>query len=167
MLDADEQAAYHAGVLRDNELRERARTAAANRRAGHPEPHPGDRLYVLPARGLKQRCRAGILFVESGKRELLVVADDATVEPGQVTVSGAEQIFADPALTVMSRSETAADAAALRTQVADRDAEIVALKARLALAERSARQAAKDDPNGGPARLRAGAKAREEFGGKD
>lgn len=174
IMDPEEQAAFHAAVLAENEAKDRARTAAANRRAGHPEPRPGDRLYVMPAAGLRQRCRAGVLFRERVKAEVLVLADGEQPQPGTVGVSvaGAELILADDSLSVITKSETSADAAALRTQLADRDAEIARLKAENARILREARARAQDDPNGGPARLRAARDAKTriidpEFGGKD
>jgi hypothetical protein len=175
IMDPEEQAAFHATVLAENEVRERARVAARNRAAGHAKPCPGDRLYVMPAAGLRQRCRAGVLFLDRVKAEVVVLEDGVTPEPGTVgvPVHGAELILADDSLNVITKSETSAEAAALRTQVADRDAELAKLKAENARLLREARQRAPEDPSGGPGRLRAQREARSKlpsedgFGGKE
>ncbi len=164
-----------------NERRERERLAAANRAAGYADPEPGARLYVTTARGIPRRSRAGCTFTDSDRTLVLVVGDDhpvgrikddkgAEIGGFWVHAHGAEMILADNALTVATQNATEAEASDMRKQLAAKDAEIVALKAEHARALREARMAAKDDPNGGPARLRAarGVKSNDpEFGGKD
>ncbi|HEY6117546.1 MAG TPA: hypothetical protein VI172_16450, partial [Candidatus Dormibacteraeota bacterium] len=134
VLEPEEQQIRHAKIMRENEARDRARVAAANRAAGHAKPEPGDRLYVTTMRGISRRGRAGIRFMQEAKSSLMVVADLAN--PGEVpsgftpvSVDGAEAILADDALNVSTRPSTDAEAADLRTQLADRDAEVERLKA--------------------------------------
>lgn len=171
MPTAEETERLHAAVLENNLRVERTKIAADNRAKGHPEPQPGDRLYVSPGRGLKQRVRAGILFTEASPVEVTVVDEFSALGGNSVTVSGAELILADLSLNVRGRNATSAEAADLRIQVADRDREIDRLKIENARILREARMGAKDDPNGGPARLRAAKAAHkgdpDGFGGKD
>ncbi len=162
VMDPEEHAALTAQVLADNEAKDRARVAAQNRLAGHRRPEPGDRLFVEPARGLKQRARGGVLFLEGKKTELLVVGEDDTVGANQVRAHQAEQILADRSLNVGGRSASEADAADLRARVETQEAELAKLRAENARYVREARANAKDDGAGGPARLRAAAKARGE-----
>lgn len=172
VMDPDELAAITAQVLLDNDAKERARVAAANRLAGHKRPEVGDRLFVEPARGLKQRARGGVLFVEGKRTELTVVGEDDTVGVGQVRAYQAEQILADRSLTVGQRTATDNEAAELRAKVERQETELEKLRADNARYVREQRAAAKDDGQGGPSRLRAAAKARgdrpdpeEGFGG--
>lgn len=173
ILSPEEMARAHAEVIDLNERKERARVAAENRARGFPEPQPGDRLYVTSGRGIRQRARAGILFVEAEPTEVVVVGelDERPTGVKSVTVSGAELILNDPALNVRARNAADADLVALRRQVADRDAELATLKAEHARVLREARMSAKDPGDGSPARLRAAQKARaglpDEFGGKE
>lgn len=163
-----------------NEARERARLAAANRSTGLSEPKPGDRLYVTTARGIPQRSRAGCHFRETAKSAVLVVEDTEPTGPilegdkptggYRVHVHGAEMILADTGLNVNAQGATEVEASDLRKALAAKDAELVALKAEHARQMREARMTAKDDPNGGPSRLRAarGVKAPDaEFGGRE
>lgn len=163
-----------------NEARERARLAAVNRATGISEPKPGDRLYVTTARGIPQRSRAGCHFRETAKSTVLVVDEAESIGPimegdkptggYRVHAHGAEMILADTGLNVNAQGATEVEASDLRKVVAAKDAEIAALKTEHARQLRDARMAAKDDPNGGPARLRAarGVKPPEgEFGGRD
>jgi len=173
-MDPEKEAAHHAAVLAENEVKERARVARENRAKGYTEPKPGDRLYVSSGRGIRQRTRAGILFTDLERTEVHVY-DELEERPQgvrSVTVHGAELILADPSLNVMGRSATDAEAADLRRQVADRDSEIVRLKAENARILREARMSAKDVGDGSPSRLLAARKAKSglsdpDFGGKD
>lgn len=175
VLTTEEQAAKHAAIMTANERRDRERTAAKNRAAGHAKPEPGDRLYVTTMRGIARRGRAGIRFMTEARTELIVVDDDpdlrGEVPPGvvPVTVDGAEAVLADDALNVSTRPATDAEAADLRTQLADRDARLAEAQKEIDRLRREARQAAPTDPNGGPARLRAARKVQDPdgFGGKD
>lgn len=175
MPTAEEVERLHAGVLEDNTRKERARVAAANRKKGFPEPQPGDRLFVTSGRGIKQRSRAGIAFGEQQPTEVHVIGefDERPAGVKSATVHEAETILNDSALNVRGRNATDAEAADLRRQVADRDSEIEKLKSENARIIREARMAAKDDPNGGPSRLRAARQAKDKlgdpdgFGGKD
>jgi hypothetical protein len=179
VLNPEELAEKHAAAMRANEQRERARVAAANRLAGHAKPEPGDRMYVTTMRGIPRRGRAGIRFVQEARTEILVVHNDlekrGEVPAGTaiVTVDGAETLLADDALNVSTRPATDVEAAGLRSQLAERDAQIAAQTAEIERLKREARQSAPMDPQGGPARLRAadraGRKAAdpEGFGGKD
>lgn len=160
MVDPEEIAAAHARIVLANERKERARVAAGNRARGIAEPKPGDKLFVEP-RG-ERRARGGILFVRGAKTTVLVVGEDDTVGVGQVRAHGAEEILADPELIVGARNATEDQAAKLRADNAAKDAEIAKLKADNERYIREARMRAPDDENGGPARLRAAAKARGE-----
>lgn len=160
MMDPDEIAAKHAEVVLANERKERAKIAAGNRSRGIAEPRPGDVLFVEPR--AERRARAGILFLRGTKTEVRVVGEDDTVGAGQVRADGAEEILADPELTVNARNATEGEAAGLRARLADRDAELAKLREENARYVREARQRAQDDGNGGPARLRAASKARGE-----
>lgn len=172
MIDQDEAAALHARVLSENEVKERARVAAENRAAGKRRPEPGDHLFVEAARGLpaKRRARAGIVFFEGRRRDLLVVSDDDTVGQDQIQVHQAEVILSDPDLVVGSHGASETEAAGLRADLAKKEAENAQLRAELSRHVREARMAARDDGQGGPVRLRAAQKARGEkpdpdFGG--
>lgn len=172
VLNAEEEAAKNLAVLAANDVQEFERIVAANLRAGHPLPETGLHLFVS-TRSVPRRSRAGITFGRD-RLHLIVVANVA--DPGQVpsgaipiSVRQAHMILNDNELSLSSRSATDADAAALRTTVADRDAEIAALKAENARLAREARQGAEPDANGGPARLRAAraaGKDPEGFGGR-
>lgn len=175
VLTTEEQAAKQAAIMAENERRELERVAKKNRAAGHARPEPGDRLYVTTMRGIARRGRAGIRFSQEARTELLVVDNDPD-KRGEipstavtVTVDGAEAILHDDALNVSGRPATEAEAADLRSLLADRDSELAAVRAELAAARREARQAAPPDPQGGPARLRAQRKVTDSdgFGGKD
>lgn len=176
VLEPAELQAKYAAEQVANEAKERARLAASNRSAGTAQPQPGDRLYVTTMRGIPQRFRAGVLF-KADTRTAVVVVDDAdptgyseATKLHAVHAHAAEMILADSSLTVSTQGATEADASELRKALASKDAEIAALKADHARALREARQGAKDDPNGGPSRLRAarGVRAPEaDFGGKD
>ena len=175
VLNSEEQAQRHEQVMAANEKRERERIAAKNRLNGHAKPEPGDRLWVTTMRGIPRRGRAGIRFTQDGRTELLVVPNDpelrgeipSGVTP--VTVDGAEAILHDSDLNVSSRPATDAEAADLRSQLADRDARIAEQAKEIARLKAEARQAAVPDPSGSPARLRAARKVTdpEGFGGKD
>jgi Skp family chaperone for outer membrane proteins len=179
VLNPEEAAEKHASTMAANDRRERERVAAKNRAAGHAKPEPGDRLYVTTMRGIKRRGRAGIRFVEEARTELFVVDNDpdkrAAVPSGAtpVTVDGAEAILHDDALNVSARPATDAEAADLRSQLADRDSELADAKKEIERLRAQARQAAPMDPQGGPARLRAADRATRKvsdpdgFGGKD
>lgn len=173
MPTTEELEAHHAAVLEDNARKDRARTAAANRARGYPEPQPGDRLYVTSGRGIKHRARSGILFNEMEPTEVLVVGELDDRPPGAVTVSGAELILADPALNVRGRSASDAEAADLRRQLADRDSELSTLRAENARILREARMSAPASNDGSPQRLAAARKAGrglpdpDGFGGKE
>lgn len=177
VLTSEEQAVRQAEIMAANERRDRERVAAKNRAAGHAKPEPGDRLYVTTMRGISRRGRAGIRFSQEARTELLVVDNDID-KRGElpagvviVTVDGAEAILHDDALNVSTRPATEAEAADLRSTLADRDSELAAARAELATLRREARQAAPPDPQGGPARLRAQRKVPggdpDGFGGKD
>lgn len=175
VLTVEEQAAKHAAIMAENERRDRERTAAANRAAGHAKPEPGDRLFVTTMRGISRRGRAGIRFVQEARTELLVVADDPALR-GEVpsgvtpvTVDGAEAILHDDALNVSTRPATDAEAAHLRSELEGAHARNKELEAEIERLKREARQAAPADPSGGPARLRAARKVTDPdgFGGKD
>ncbi|HEX6022550.1 MAG TPA: hypothetical protein VFZ00_11185 [Solirubrobacter sp.] len=174
ILNAEEEAAKNAAVAAENEQKERERIAMINRVAGHRRPEPGDRFYVTTA-GLARRGRAGVLFERGRRTDILVVDDLAPAESGLrgdqivVSVAGAERILADDALTVFTRPATEVEAAGLRSQLADREAELAKAKAEIERLRREARMSAPADPNGGPARLRAAKKVTEPegFGGKD
>lgn len=174
VLTTEEQAAKQAAIMAENERRELERVAKKNRAAGHARPEPGDRLYVTTMRGIARRGRAGIRFSQEARTELLVVDNDPD-KRGEipstavtVTVDGAEAILHDDALNVSGRPATEAEAADLRSLLADRDSELAAARAELATLRREARQAAPPDPQGGPARLRAARKVDPDgFGGKD
>lgn len=175
VLSTEEQAQRHAQVMAQNDQRTRERVAAKNRLNGHAKPEPGDRMWVTTARGIPRRGRAGIRFVMEGRTELIVVHNDpdlrgeipSGVTP--VTVDGAEEILHDADLNVSSRPATDAEAADLRSQLADRDARIAEQAKEITRLKAEARQAATPDPSGGPARLRAARKVPEPdgFGGKD
>lgn len=175
VLSAEELAGKHVQIMAENERRERERVAAGNRAAGHKTPEPGDRLYVTTMRGISRRGRAGVRFVQEARTELLVVDNDpdkrGEVPPGvqTVTVDGAEAILHDDALNVSTRPATDAEAADLRTQLADRDSRLAAAEKEIERLRREARQSATPDPQGGPARLRAARKVTDPdgFGGKD
>lgn len=164
MIDQDEAAALHARVLSENEVKERIRVAAENRAAGKRRPEPGDHLFVEAARGLpaKRRARAGIVFFEGRRRDLLVVGEDDTVGQDQIRVHQAEIILSDPDLVVGSQGASENEASGLRAELARKETELAQLRADNARYVRDARLAAKDDGQGGPARLRAAAKARGE-----
>lgn len=174
VMDPEEQAARHAEVMAANEAKDRARVARENRAKGFAEPKPGDRLYVSSGRGIKVRSRAGISFNEIERTEVHVIAEgeDPPVGVKSVTPAGAELILADPSLNVMGRSATDAEAADLRKTLADRDSELVKLKAENARLLREARMGARESDTGSPNRLIAARKERArqgdpEFGGKD
>jgi hypothetical protein len=175
VLEPEEQALKHARIMRENDARARERVAAENRKAGHAKPEPGDRLYVTTMRGISRRGRAGVRFAQEARTELLVVDNDPDKRgdvPGgatTVTVDGAEAILADDALNVSTRPATDAEAADLRSQLADRESELAAARTEIERLKREARQAAPPDPQGGPSRLRAARKITdpEGFGGKD
>lgn len=159
VLNAEEEAAKHVLVLAANEEKERERIIAANLASGHPVPSEGFHMFVSTARGIPRRSRAGVTF--GPDRLQLVVVKDAK-DPGQIpagsipiTVTQAHAIIHDNGLNVNARAATEVEAAALRTILASRDGEIEKLKAENQRLTREARQAAVDDPNGGPARLRA------------
>lgn len=178
IMDPEEQQKLLASKQAENEAKERARVAAANRAAGHAEPKPGDRLYVTTMRGIPQRSRAGCLFKETARTEVAVVADGETLgavvdDKGQptgaytVSPAGAELILADTGLNVNALGHEAFDAAELRKVVAQKDAELDALRKEL----RAARQGAKDAGDGSPQRLIAQRKAKGSsdpgFGGSE
>ena len=182
IMDPEEAQRLLESKRAENEAKERARLAAANRLAGHPEPKPGDRMYVSPARGLKMRSRARCHFTDAARSTVVVVADTDPTGPildgdkptGNYTVhaDGAELILADDALTVTYKDADAFDAAESRRQIASRDQEIERLKAENARILREARMGAKDSGDGAPSRLAAQRKAKAglpdpEFGGKD
>lgn len=179
VLTTEEQAHKHAQIMAENERRDRERVAAANRKAGHAKPEPGDRLYVTTMRGITRRGRAGIRFAQEARTELLVVDNDPNKrEPAPsgvhtVTVDGAEAILHDDALNVSTRPATDAEAADLRTQLADRDSQLAEARAEIERLRIAARQATPMDPQGGPAKLRAAERAARKgadpdgFGGKD
>lgn len=175
MPTTEELEAHHASVLEDNARKDRARTAAANRARGYPEPQPGDRLYVTSGRGIKQRARAGILFNEMEPTEVLVIGELDPHPSGvpSAPVSGAELILADPALNVRGRSASDAEAADLRRQLTDRDSELATLRAENARILREARMSAPASNDGSPQRLAAARKAGrglpdpDGFGGKE
>ncbi len=175
VLSPEEQAAKFAALMVANDRRERDRVAAKNRAAGHAKPEPGDRLYVTTMRGIPRRGRAGIRFTQEARTELFVVDNDpdrrAEVPSGAhaVTVDDAESILHDEALNVSARPATDAEAADLRTQLADRDSELATARLEIERLRREARQAATPDPQGGPARLRAARKIADPdgFGGKE
>lgn len=175
VLSAEELAGKHIAIMADNERRERERVAAKNRATGHAKPEPGDRLWVTTMRGISRRGRAGIRFTQEARTELLVVDNDpdkrGDIPAGAVTVTvdGAEAILHDDALNVSTRPATDAEAADLRSQLADRDSQLATARAEIERLKREARQAAQPDPQGGPARLRAARKVTDPdgFGGKD
>lgn len=186
IMNAEEEAAKNEAVRLENEVKERDRIAMINRTSGHRRPEPGDKFYVTTARGLPRRGRAGVLFEQHRRTEITVVDDiapgpaghaavESEVRDGRivVSVSGAERILADDSLTCFTRPATEVEAAGLRSQLADRDAELAKAKAEIARLQREARQAAVPDPNGGPARLAAARKAGKQnadsdgFGGKE
>lgn len=182
VLNPEEAAEKYARVMAANERRDHERIAAKNRAAGHAKPEPGDRLYVTTMRGIKRRGRAGIRFDDQTRTELLVVDNDPEkrgevpeVPEGTltVTVDGAEAILHDDALNVSARPATDAEASDLRSTLADREAQLAAARSEIERLKREARQAAPMDPQGGPARLRASARAEKKasdpdgFGGKD
>jgi hypothetical protein len=179
VLSAEELAGKHVQIMAENDRRERERIAAANRAKGHAKPEPGDRLYVTTMRGIARRGRAGVRFVQEARTELFVVDNDPNkcgevpANAHAVTVDGAEAILHDDALNVSARPATDAEAADLRSQLADRDSELAAARSEIERLKALARQAAPMDPQGGPARLRAADRAARKasdpdgFGGKD
>lgn len=167
ILDAEEEAAKNASVKAENELKEFERIVAANLAAGHPVPDVGYHLFVS-TRSVPRRSRAGITFGRD-RLHLVVVRDlgePGDVPSGAIAISArqAHLIIHDNELSLSSRSATDVEAASLRSENAR-------LKEELAKAQRSARASADQDPNGGPARLKAaraaGGKAEpEDFGSK-
>jgi hypothetical protein len=151
-----------------NERRERRDVAAANRRSSIPEPKPGDKMFIIPQRGIKQRSRAGLRFDGSaGKRTEVDIVDlsDADVAKAQaagkmvVNPWGAERILADNALTAHQSPAIEQDAARLQSENEDLRKENEAMRAEItkAKAARDARRAAKDPGDGSSSRLAAGA----------
>lgn len=172
VLDEAEQAAENERVRLENEQKEAARVALENRIGGLRKPEPGDRIWVSSRRGLPRRGRAGVLFVEDQRTELFVTGGDHQTPPTgaiPVSVDRAEKILNDKDLNVTTQPSTDAEAAALRTQLAERDSELAKANTEIERLRREARQAAPSDPNGGPARLRAQRKVSDPdgFGGKD
>lgn len=175
VLDPEEAARRLTEQQAAQEARERSRLAAENRARGSAKPTPGDRLYVMSARGIPQRSRAGCAFNHDKRTEVLVVEDgqptgavmDGATHTGRYTVdvNGAEMILADNALTVTTQGATDFDASELRKQLASKDAEIDRLKAQHARDLREARMSAKDTGDGRPARLDAA--RRVKGGGSD
>jgi hypothetical protein len=174
VLDPEEAARRLAEQQAAQETRERARLAAENRAKGYAKPSPGDHLYVMSARGIPQRSRAGCTFNHDKRVEVVVVEDGQPIGPTMdgathtggysVDVNGAEMILADNALSVTTQGATEFDASELRKQLAAKDAEIERLKATHARELRDARMGAKDTGDGRPARLDA---ARKVKGGTD
>lgn len=172
VMDPEEAARKLEAQQAELVVKEQTRLAAKNRAAGLDKPEPGDRLYVTSARGIPQRSRAGCLFKDSERTEVLVVEDGGAVGPTpagfSITAASAEMILDDNALTVTSKGATDFDASELRKQLASRDAEIDRLKADHARALREARMGAKDPGDGSPGRLMAARKVKgndPDFGG--
>lgn len=176
-LDPEEQARHHAEVMARNEARERARISGLNRAAGHPEPKPGDKLYVhLALRDTKKRSRAGVTFEENTRTEVLVV-DVPDTDFGRlslekrhlagdkvVSVAGAEMILADTGLNVRPVSADEIDASELRKQLAQVTAERDRAKEDYAREVARARRDAPESNDGRPSKLRAADKARDKLG---
>lgn len=162
VMDPEEAAARQLQVLIENEDRERRRVARANRAAGHKRPERGDVLHVEAARGIRGRARHR--FSAGSKTPITVVGDDDELKPGCVRQHEAELILADTGLLVGTKNATEVEASDLRAALAVRDVELEGLRAENAKLLRLARQSAPDDPNGGPARLRAADHARTELG---
>jgi hypothetical protein len=172
--DFEIQQARHAKVLAQNELRELRRLAAANRKAGRPQPKVGDKMWVsVNATLTPRRTRAGVQF-EKGARvpiEVVDMTDDELAEmrvhersrgqpnPLIVTPHGAEQILADDALNVhKTDSALQSDYESLRATNAQLEEELRVAREE-ARTLRAARMAAQDSPTGAPARLQAAAAA--------
>jgi hypothetical protein len=167
VMDPEEAAAKLIKQQAENEAKERARLAGANRGKGHAAPEPGDRLYVSTARGIKRRSRAGVTFFEERKVEVLVVADGEALDQGgevkQVYPAGAEMILADDALNTNAPGATESEAIALRQENESLRAALATATAEAARL-RDARRGAKDTGDGAPARLRAAAAAKKDTG---
>lgn len=160
VMDPEEAAARQAQILADNEARERRRLAAANRAAGHAKPDPGVVLYVESARGVRGRARHR--FQAGVRAPITVVGPDDELKPGCVREHEAELILADMGLLVGARNATEVEAGQLRAVIAQQEAELEKLRSDNARYVREARRGAKDDGQGGPARLRAADKARSD-----
>jgi hypothetical protein len=158
-----------------NDRRERRRLFESNRKAGHPEPKVGDRMWISVNSTLTpRRTRAGIMF-EKGARVQVEVVDmsdadlaalraeaRATSKPNPpiVTRYGAEQILADDALNVHKHDAAVlGDNEKLRAANAQIEEELRAAREELR-ALRAARMSAPESPTGAPARLQAAAAAK-------
>jgi hypothetical protein len=100
-LPAEDVQKKHDEVMAANEAAHRARTIAANRAEGFPEPKAGMRFFVSTAHGLKSRGRAGLVFLETPVAVAVVDLSGeelvAKQKAGEYVVDtwGTEQIFAD------------------------------------------------------------------------
>lgn len=164
----------HMKITAQNAKREQRRRRAANQVKGFDEPRPGQVLHVQLDGALTRRSRAGIRFERNVRIEVKVVSDQdyATTKAKNqaahvVTVDGAESIFEDMALHVFEVPMGDDDLAALIQSNRDLE-EVVKVerdenaRLRAALAERKARMAAPDSPDGRPSRLPAAQAARAE-----
>jgi hypothetical protein len=171
-MDPEAQAEFHAEVVARNEQRHRARIAAANRKAGIAQPQPGDVLFVTPARGIKQRGRAGVRFSDAKRERVFVVEPGAVgtvVQPDSLVVDvyGAEEILADMSLNTHATSAVDADASAERAARERAEAELARVNrenATLRAQMAEARRNAPDPGDGTPGRLKAARAAAAKAG---
>lgn len=151
----------HHLIALQNQVRERARVAKANRASGHPLPQVGGKMFVSIAdRTLMRRSRAGIRFEGKGARTTVSVinATDEEIKVKQtegqdvVNVWGAEQILADDALNINQRAVAPEELEEVKRENAALEEENRAMREDLRKL-REARQGAKDEGDGAPARL--------------
>lgn len=153
----------HGLVSLQNEARERRRVAKTNREAGHPAPRVGDKMFVsIGDRTLMRRSRAGIRFEGKGQRKTVSIIDATDdeikvlqAEPNSqdvVNVWGAEQILADEALSINQRAIAPEELDEVKRRNDALEEENRAMREDLRKL-REARQGAKDDGDGAPARL--------------
>ena len=109
--DQDLEASRNAETMRRNAERELWNLRKKNRKAGIPEPKPGDILHVQVARGLNRRSRAGVTFGKgpSVPVEVIDASDEDVLEllrTGKTVVNpnGAERILDDDSLIVRQQS---------------------------------------------------------------
>jgi hypothetical protein len=171
---AEEIAARNAEIELYREDQRRKRIALLNRKAGRPQPKPGDTLYVSTQRGIPRRARAGIIFSSTEPTPVKVFAETdeeiLTRQKGGETAvnpTGAEDILADTGpiggLMVHLNAGAARDAiektaklesenAALKSQLSEHDA-LLAENAKL---RRQLEARGNAGGTGGPERLAPG-----------
>lgn len=159
VMDPEEAAARLALKQAENELAERARLAASNRKRGLAVPVVGNKLYVRTAKGIKRRSRAGVTFHEERSTEVTVVEDEFGSGENEVSVHGAEMILGDDALNVNAPSATDSELTAARKELEAARSEMAAQSAEIARL-RAARMNAPESKDGRPTRLMAADAAR-------